>query len=1042
MKTIRIISASAGTGKTHCLAEELYKHIVSGAARPEAILATTFTIKAADELLSRIRRRLLQDGRAGEAHRLAAARIGTVNSVCSRLVSDFAFELGLSPSLQTLDENTANAAIRNAMSEVVTVNETAELAELEERFAIDRDGGGWQSTVEAIVARARSNGLSASCLDAGAERSIKEFMGLMARPAGDGKVLDRELQKALGEFIASVEPDGIKKTENALKLARQMRAVSSLSWQSWVKLANSLAPAKQWREEAERVRLAAGRHDIHPRLRDDCERMIRLNFSIAARTLEAYRAHKAGWGSIDFVDQEVLALQALNMKEVFSRVAGELDLVLVDEFQDTNPIQLALFLRLAEAARESIWVGDQKQAIYGFRGTDPGLMDAALAAIEGASGTPDVLKHSWRSRPELVRLTSEIFAPPFAKMGIPPERVRIGPSPKKAREPDGLGPIVERWNLDTKNKADDASALAAALKDALADKTLRVWDKVSGQVRPVRAGDMAVLCYRNGVCANVAAALAALGIPAELTQPGLLKTPEGRLAFAALRLWVDMRDSLAAAELVRVIDYPDAGDEWLDAILDKPGIAAFEAHPAVARIRAACEAHPAAGAVVALDLVFEAVGIRDICLRWGDADMRLNNLDALRSHAVGYVAACAAEGAGCTPAGLVAYFNELKAGGLDERAPMPGKNAVTVSTWHGAKGREWPISIIHELDGLPDDSALGVQVVSDAPRFNIRKPLAERWIRYWPNPYGAATKTPFHERLAGHPANCRARAEAQRQNLRLFYVVWTRARDRLVLTARTGKINKGITELLSDETGAPLLNEPDGDTAAWAGKSFKVRIRTALPAAPEPARRVPGEWHVWPAELPKYQPEYVQPSAIELPGRVGEPTGIGRRLPIAGQPDMELVGNALHGFLAADRPALENSRRMDIARGLLSRWNVASAVNAAAVLGAGDALRGWVEKNWPGAQWHREWPLRMRLKTGSTLRGVADLVLETRAGYVVIDHKSFPGNRDKAIEKAASHAGQVLAYAEAIRAATGRPVVGAWIHLPVAGLVAPVAASR
>ena len=84
----------------------------------------------------------------------------------------------------------------------------------------------------------------------------------------------------------------------------------------------------------------------------------------------------------------------------------------------------------------------------------------------------------------------------------------------------------------------------------------------------------------------------------------------------------------------------------------------------------------------------------------------------------------------------------------------------------------------------------------------------------------------------------------------------------------------------------------------------------------------------------------------------------------------------------------------------------------------------------------------MRLKTGSTLRGVADLVLETRAGYVVIDHKSFPGNRDKAVEKAASHAGQVLAYAEAIRAATGRPVAGAWIHLPVAGLVAPVEASR
>ena len=139
---------------------------------------------------------------------------------------------------------------------------------------------------------------------------------------------------------------------------------------------------------------------------------------------------------------------------------------------------------------------------------------------------------------------------------------------------------------------------------------------------------------------------------------------------------------------------------------------------------------------------------------------------------------------------------------------------------------------------------------------------------------------------------------------------------------------------------------------------------------------------------------------------------------------MELVGNALHGFLAADRHSLTDSQRKDIASGLLVRWNVASAVDVDAVLGAGAALRNWVERNWPGALWHREWPLRMQLKSGSTLRGIADLVLETRAGYVVIDHKSFPGGRDKAVDKAASYAGQVLAYAEAIRTATGKPVVG------------------
>ncbi len=1038
MKTIKIISASAGTGKTHRLAEELYSHIVSGAARPEAILATTFTNKAAAELLSRIRRRLLQDGKVAEAHRLGAARIGTVNSVCSRLVSESAFELGLSPKLQTMDENTANAAIRRAMSEIVTVAEGAELAELEERFAVGRDGGGWQAAVERIVSSARSNGLSADSLGESANRSSSEFGALLGKPAKDGKALDRELQNALGEFLSNVKPDGVKKTDNALKLASQIRTASALSWQNWVKLVNGLDPAKEWRDEAEQVRSVAGRHDCHPRLREDCERLIRMTFDIAARTIEAYRAHKAGWGSIDFVDQEVLALQALGMKDVFDRMAGELDLVLVDEFQDTNPIQLALFLKLAEAAKESIWVGDQKQAIYGFRGTDPALMDAALAAIEGTSGTPDVLKFSWRSRPELVRLTSELFVPPFAKTGIPPERVRIEPSPKKAKEPAGLGPIVERWNLGTKNKPDDAAAVAAAVREALADKSVRVWDKETGEVRQVRAGDMAVLCYHHYACGAVAAALAALGIPAELAQPGLVSTPEGRLALAALRLWVDPRDSLAAAELARVMEYPAAGNAWLDAILAKPGIAAFEEQPAIVRIRAARVAHPAAGAVVALDLVFDAVGIRDMCLRWGDAEQRLGNLDALRSHAVEYVAASAAEGAGCTPAGLVAYFTELKGDEQDTRAPLPGRNAVTVSTWHSAKGREWPFTVLYELDGPPDVSALGVQVVSDALRFNIRKPLAGRWIRYWPNPYGSASKTPFHERLALHPANRKACEEAQRQNLRLFYVVWTRARDRLVLAAREGKINKGITELLCGKDGALLLSEPTGDETIWAGKTFQSKVRTTVPSPSTLTQRVPGDWYEWPTKIPEYAPEYVQPSAIALSGKFGEPAEIGTRFPIAGQPEMELIGSAMHGFLAADRPGLSDAQRKKMAGGLLARWNVAAAVEVDAVLGASVALRNWVESNWPGARWHREWPMRMRMPNGSTLRGIADLVLETSAGYVVIDHKSFPGNREKAVEKAAGYAGQVLAYAQAIRAATGKPVAGSFIHLPVVGLVVPV----
>ena len=87
--------------------------------------------------------------------------------------------------------------------------------------------------------------------------------------------------------------------------------------------------------------------------------------------MQAFSDFKKKAGLIDFVDQEHLSLKLLERQDVRAILNEKLDIVLVDEFQDTSPIQLALFVQLAGLAPRSIWVGDQKQAIYGFRGTIP-----------------------------------------------------------------------------------------------------------------------------------------------------------------------------------------------------------------------------------------------------------------------------------------------------------------------------------------------------------------------------------------------------------------------------------------------------------------------------------------------------------------------------------------------------------------------------------------------------------------------------------------------------------------------------------------------
>jgi ATP-dependent exoDNAse (exonuclease V) beta subunit len=153
------------------------------------------------------------------------------------------------------------------------------------------------------------------------------------------------------------------------------------------------------------------------------------------------------------------------------------------------------------------------------------------------------------------------------------------------------------------------------------------------------------------------------------------------------------------------------------------------------------------------------------------------------------------------------------------------------------------------------------------------------------------------------------------------------------------------------------------------------------------------------------------------------------------------LGNAVHGFLAADRPDLSSKERKELAKRLLQGWEVEGHLTPKSMMTAADRLTSWVTSTWPEAKWHREWPVTAEDENGTVLRGQADLLLETPDGWAVIDHKSFPGTGKTALKKAAEFAGQVGAYAVAVRHATQKPLLGAYIHLPFAGLLVPILSS-
>ena len=674
---IQIVSASAGSGKTYRLVQILLDELGSGRTEPEAVLAVTFTRKAAAELQERARQFLLEQDRFDDAQRLGAARFGTVNAVCGRLVGDFAFELGLSPHQAVLDEIAAGAAVNQALAKVLTPAREERLRELGETMH-DLD---WQSSTRRIIELARVNQIDSEGLRQSAAQSLESYSALFEPPEPAAEPIEQALENGLEIFLQEIDAeDTTQATERARDSAREclslIRRGVRLRWDSWARLAG-LAPGAKSREAAVLLQETAARLYRHPDFQRDLLDTTRILFDLAADGLEAYQAFKREWGAVDFIDQETKALEALELPSVRDQLQEELGLVLVDEFQDTSPLQLKIFLRLAALSRHSVWVGDQKQAIFGFRGTDPALMDAAIDAILGGA-SPETLPNSWRSRPPLVHLTSDLFSAAFEHRGIPPERTRLEPARK---EPPGLGAPIERWRLTkTKTIATDVAALAAGVEELLNDETVLVGDQDTTQ--PVEPRHIAILCRTNRTCRRVAHALEARSIQSVLSDVRLLATPEAQLVVAGLRRWADSRDRLAAATITRHV-FPD---EWANAWITSALKRELTEHPAVKALDEARAQTPTASTLAALDRVIESLGLNELTLNWGQSEKRRGNLDALRAHAVAYDDSATASGTSSTPGGLANWFETLFDSELDQQATLPGQNAVTVSTWHAAKG--------------------------------------------------------------------------------------------------------------------------------------------------------------------------------------------------------------------------------------------------------------------------------------------------------------------------------------------------------------------
>lgn len=1054
MNPIEFVSAGAGSGKTYRLTTILSEALASDTARPAGVVAMTFTLKAAAELRQRARRALLDRGRLDLSTAVGQSRIGTVNAVCNQLLQRFCFELGQSPDQTVLSDEQSMQMMRRALEAVLEPAERDKLVQYGDRFDLAQNE--WDKPVRDIVYAARSNGIGADQLLAMGPANADAMLANWPRPSGDGALLTASLVAAMSDAeqsLSKVVEENLaagtkvqKNTQEALEELRSCRkyfADGIWKWKHWVSLTQLNAGAKH-KARVQPVLDAAAVVETHPQFQNDVCGYLVLVFELAAAALATYEKAKREAGAQDFTDQEMLFLRALHESEsVRSTLAEELDLVLVDEFQDTSPIQLAVFVELAKLARRSVWVGDPKQAIYGFRGTDSRLIAAVLGAIPSWGGTLGApLTNSHRSVPSLVRLVNEAFTPAFPK--LPPDAIQL--APVRTEHPKQESLIA--WALDTSNVEDDFRAMGPALTELL-NSGLEVQDGATKAWRPMNPGDIAVLCRYNYQIPLVAAALHKWGLPCVSTRPGLCATPEATLVLSCLRRMHDPSDSVATAFIVSLFDSLPA-EVWLDDRLRylrsrgapaawKAGVP--DAHPLIVRLDSLRGRLAALTPLEALSLARAESEVWRAAAQWSlnpqEAGARAANVEALVRMAASYEDECRSSKRPATVAGLLQWFADKAVAQLDARAAASG-GAVEVVTHHSSKGLEWPVVVLTGMDAEARTGLWDVRTRTNE-EFDAQDPLRARFVHYWPRPYGSRRMPDVLKRAQASPLGVEMQEQSADEHKRLLYVSCTRARDILVVAYRS-KLQTpwlasiGASNLFIGGEGNLVLN--DGTVVRRQQRSWKYEDLVASPPSKVATDR---RWLI-PRARKQHLALWVRPSA-EADGdyRTEAIEAVGTRIPLRARVDMSSLGSALHNSIAFYIASGGLTTKEAIAS-VLARWGVGVAVDVDAVVAQARALMQWVESKWPAARVWAEVPVEVKLKSEQIVKGQIDLLVELADAWVLIDHKADPRSAADSDRLAAAYGAQLEAYANAVIEGTGKAVVERWLFLPVAAQAVKVGA--
>lgn len=793
-----LVEASAGTGKTYAIAGLYLRLVVEAGLHVDRILVVTFTEAATHELRGRIRARLAAaraafageagagddavlaglldacDDRVRAARRLEAAVLGfdeaaifTIHGFCSRVLGEHAFAAGQPFAAETL------------------ADADALLAEVVEDF--------WRLRLHAATPTFVGQVLAARLSPRALLAEVRPYLGRpglerIAPAATDPDAADaafaaafaaaREAWPAAREAVAGLLLESPALNRNAYRKPSVARWIAALD--AYLAAAPDVAGfAELDRFTPARLAQATGRGKATPE-HPFFAACARLHAAAAtARELHAAALARLRLELLDYAERELAARKrrerlqsyddllsglaaALAAPGAGARLAANLRsryvAALIDEFQDTDPTQYAIFRAIyAGHAQPVFMVGDPKQAIYSFRGAD------VFAYLRARADAPEryTLATNWRSRPALVAAVNALFArraDPFVLPGIAFQPVAAAPRPPaECTLPDGpADAALQLWLLpageDGRPLAKErAGGLAAT---ACARRIARLLGAPAARLdgRALNGGDIAVLVRSHRQAGLIRDALAAVGVPAVLqSRESVFASAE---AEALERVLLAVHEPRREARVRAALITPLFG-------VDAAGLLALDADPAAwERLLDAFHRYHALwrerGFSAMLRALLAGHAVERRLLALADGERRLTNLLHLAE-----LAAAAESAERLAPAALLRWLaahREAPGGDDDDRQLRLESDAerVKIVTIHKSKGLEYPVVFCPFLwDG----------------RVHARQAPA---IRYHHAGHGVVE----FGAAADAPGRALAEREEHAENLRLAYVALTRARHR------------------------------------------------------------------------------------------------------------------------------------------------------------------------------------------------------------------------------------------------------------------------